>query len=287
MEPTQEVAIGVDAIFASHIGIFGNTGSRKSYTLAKIYHELFEQSSAAPGFSERAQFLLIDFNGEYVDRIDIPGAHATEVIAGFPTKKSYVLATRNDTSDKLPLPKSAVHDPLFWTVLLDATEKTQAPFISRVLTSDYWDNLLPSPSSLLTAISEIVCRATRNTDPTVDRQLSFNFLEEIHDCLGSATTPEFEHVIQDLKNNLHFNSVHRTFYWSTPRTYANADGWDEFLAPKITQLDLDFTSIEDIDLVRFKIVMQYYRDIISGYSSREHLGPLVKRMNERVPSIKN
>jgi hypothetical protein len=286
MEPTQEVAIGVDAIFASHIGIFGNTGSGKSYTLAKIYHELFEQFSAAPGFSERAQFLLIDFNGEYVDRVGVPGAHATEVIAGFPTKKSYVLSTRSDTSDKLPLPKSAVHDPLFWTVLLDATEKTQAPFISRVLTSDYWDNLIPDPSALLDVIAEIICRATKNTDPAIDRQLTVNFLEEIRDCLGAAATPEFDEVIQDFRFNLQFHSMQKTFFWSSPTTWANNTGWDEFLTPKITALDLDFVTIEDIDLVRFKIVMQYYRDIISGYSNREHLGPLIKRMNERVPSIK-
>ena len=39
MEPTQAVSVGVNAIFASHVGIFGNTGSGKSYTLAKLYHE--------------------------------------------------------------------------------------------------------------------------------------------------------------------------------------------------------------------------------------------------------
>lgn len=39
MEPTQSVAVGINALFASHIGIFGNTGSGKSYTLSKLYHE--------------------------------------------------------------------------------------------------------------------------------------------------------------------------------------------------------------------------------------------------------
>ena len=49
MEPTQAVSIGVDAIFASHIGIFGNTGSGKSYSLSKIYHELFQRFATEPG----------------------------------------------------------------------------------------------------------------------------------------------------------------------------------------------------------------------------------------------
>ena len=36
-EKGQEINIGVNSLFASHIGIFGNTGSGKSYTLAKLY----------------------------------------------------------------------------------------------------------------------------------------------------------------------------------------------------------------------------------------------------------
>ena len=285
MEPTQEVAVGVDAVFASHIGVFGNTGSGKSYTLAKLYHELFRQFADAPGFVDRAQFLLIDFNGEYVDRDDEQGAHATEVIATAPLKQSYVLSTRTDSGDKLPLPRKAVHDSLFWTVLLDATERTQAPFISRVLTSEYWDNLLPDSSALLKVIADLVCRATKSSDATIDRQLSFNFLEEIRDCLGPASTAEFDDVIEDFRTSLRFFSKSGTFFWAGG-PWANVDGWDEFLSPKITGLDLDFTAISDVDLVRFKIVMQYYRDIISGHANREHLGPLIKRMNERVPSIK-
>ncbi|NYT28620.1 MAG: DUF87 domain-containing protein [Candidatus Thiodubiliella endoseptemdiera] len=37
------MSLGINKLFASHIGIFGNTGSGKSYTLAKIYRQLFEK----------------------------------------------------------------------------------------------------------------------------------------------------------------------------------------------------------------------------------------------------
>ena len=40
-DPLIPISIGVNKLFASHIGIFGNTGSGKSYTLAKIYRQLF------------------------------------------------------------------------------------------------------------------------------------------------------------------------------------------------------------------------------------------------------
>ena len=46
----QAVSVGVNAIFASHVGIFGNTGSGKSYTLAKLYHELFKRYGAVEAF---------------------------------------------------------------------------------------------------------------------------------------------------------------------------------------------------------------------------------------------
>lgn len=39
-----EVNLPISSFFASHIGIFGNTGSGKSNTLHKLYFELFKQS---------------------------------------------------------------------------------------------------------------------------------------------------------------------------------------------------------------------------------------------------
>lgn len=41
MDDEQDIRLGVNELFGSHIGIFGNTGSGKSYTLAKLYHQLF------------------------------------------------------------------------------------------------------------------------------------------------------------------------------------------------------------------------------------------------------
>lgn len=40
-DPLVPISIGVNKLFASHIGIFGNTGSGKSYTLAKISSAIY------------------------------------------------------------------------------------------------------------------------------------------------------------------------------------------------------------------------------------------------------
>lgn len=290
MEPTQPLAVGVNAIFASHIGIFGNTGSGKSYTLAKLYHELFRRYGHIESFRQRSQFVLIDFNGEYVNRSGAEGGYATAVIAGDDVKQVYDLSTHSDKGDRLPLPRSAVHDPVFWTVLLDATEKTQAPFISRVLKSDYWDRLLPDSAALLGVIGDLVARATKSNDAAIDRQLPINFLEEIEACLGGDASQGFSVLIQQMRDRLGYFSRDHNFYWgprgSVEEKWATADDWNDFIKGKVTAIQQDFSSVGDVDLVRFKLVLQYYRDVISGFANREHLGPMMKRMDERVPSIK-
>lgn len=291
MEPTQPVSVGVNAIFASHVGIFGNTGSGKSYTLAKLYHELFKRFATSPGFRARSQFVLIDFNGEYVDRTPT-GAdqHSTSVITSRENKQEYVLTTRSDAGAKLPLPSSAVQDVAFWTVLLDATEKTQAPFLSRVLTSDFWERRLSEPGDLLNIIGEMVLRATKSSDVSIDRQTVLNLLGEIQTCLGGSAPDELSGVIEDFQQNLHYNGTLRKFYWglwSNRPTDADDPSWTSLTKDKITALPIDFSFIKPgIDLIRFKIVLQYYSDIISGFSNREHLSPLIKRMETRVPDIK-
>ena len=70
LEKGQKITVGIDSLFASHIGIFGNTGSGKSYTLAKLYFELFEIYKDNKKFKQKSKFFLLDFNGEYVTESD-------------------------------------------------------------------------------------------------------------------------------------------------------------------------------------------------------------------------
>ncbi|MEZ7567602.1 DUF87 domain-containing protein, partial [Streptococcus salivarius] len=60
----QVVPLSINKIFASHVGVFGNTGSGKSNTLHKLYLELF-RSEYKEKILEYSKFYVIDFNGEY------------------------------------------------------------------------------------------------------------------------------------------------------------------------------------------------------------------------------
>lgn len=291
MEPTQPVAVGINAIFASHVGIFGNTGSGKSYTLAKLYHELFKKYGSVGSFRERSQFVLIDFNGEYLDRRPKDDdLRSTAVVTSAANKHEYALSTRERGGDRLSLPSSAVNDISFWTVLLDATEKTQAPFLARVLDSDYWDERIAKPDDLLTVLGDMVLRATKSNDRSLDRQTVLNLLAEVQGCLGSSPSAELAALIEDFQQNLHYNATMGKFYWG-PWSGAPIDPdhhtWEAKTKDRVTSLPIDFSSIEPgIDLIRFKIVLQYYNEVISGFSNREHISPLIKRLQSRVPDIK-
>ncbi|MCY4562395.1 MAG: ATP-binding protein [Flavobacteriaceae bacterium] len=124
-ERSKEIKVGLNGLFASHIGIFGNTGSGKSYTLACLYHRLFKQYEKEDSFNKNAHFLFIDFNGEYAGDKCI-----TE------DKKVYNLSTRKEIEsiiqeDKLPFSENALINIEIISILANATEKTQKPFISR------------------------------------------------------------------------------------------------------------------------------------------------------------
>src|SRR3989344_5721189 len=117
-EPSQKIKLGVNNLFASHIGIFGNTGSGKSNTLAKIYTELFNEYSDSNEFKEKSNFVIIDFNGEYTGEDMITR-----------NKTVYELSTeRTGSIKKYPVSRENMNKPEVLSVLLEATEKTQKPF---------------------------------------------------------------------------------------------------------------------------------------------------------------
>jgi hypothetical protein len=268
--------------------VFGNTGSGKSYTLAKLYYELFRQHTQDPGFVSKSRFVLIDFNGEYVDREEPGATQSTRVIADETLKASYRLSTRGKGRDQLPLSEDALHEPTFWTVLLDATEKTQAPFIRRVLGSRYWMETVKDNDALKRAIANVVWRATRTSDPNVDRQTATHLLHQVDECLGDAAPAELSALIQEFGSQLQYHGKTNAYFWSGDgwTMYNGDDGWEAFIRQKVLDLPLDFGKMDPINAIRFKLVLQYYTDVVSGHGNREHLGPLIKRLNARVDDIR-
>jgi hypothetical protein len=288
-EPTQPVWIDVDQLFGSHVGIFGNTGSGKSYTLAKLYYELLRAHANEPRFGGLSQFVLIDFNGEYVDLAESESdGRSTHIIAGPDLKHTYQLSTRSERGDKLPMSEEALRDPTFWTVLLDATERTQAPFIRRVLDRRFWREALEDDRRALGAMADVVWRATRTNTQGTDRQTATSLLRDIQESLGDNAPPELDEVIDEFHQELQYNGTTGSFYWERANgtLYSNQDPWPDFIKDKVKALDISVEKLDAISRIRMALVLQYHTEIVNGHANREHLSPLIKRLHGRIHDIR-
>lgn len=120
-----KINIPINKIFASHIGIFGNTGSGKSNTLHKLYLELF-RTRYRDNILNKSQFFVIDFNGEY----------ASENSFGISkqNKKIFNVNTKEEHSDfRLPIEQEYLFNSDILAALFDAKPATQLPFLRNSL----------------------------------------------------------------------------------------------------------------------------------------------------------
>lgn len=284
MHNEMPLEIGVDAFFASHIGIFGNTGSGKSYTLAQLYHSLLENFGRTTGFEANARILILDFNGEYVDT-----ELESSVIVEQDIKRQYLLSTRRHDADRVPVSRDAIYDSAFWAVLLDATEKTQAPFLQRTLDSGFWDERLSDNESLSGEIARLLSKAVTDNDPQ-NKAVITKLVEELYICASAEDRLRVSEFAREIRTNLNYHTVGGAYQLrisNTELVYSDSGAAriEEFFANKMADLDIDFEVVRDVPRVRLMIVLQYYSDVINGYANREHLGPLIKRLERRAPRI--
>jgi DNA helicase HerA-like ATPase len=55
---------------------------------------------------------------------------------------------------------------------------------------------------------------------------------------------------------------------------------------KVAALHIDPAKITPVDRIKIQIVVQYYLDVIRGFSNREFLAPLIKRLDRRIEDLK-
>lgn len=126
-DETNDVYIDAGKLMASHIGVFGNTGSGKSNTLASI---LNKYSSLIPSGGSNARIIVFDLNNEY----------GGDAIVSSGQKTIYHLNTRVKTvvpGMGIPLDVDALSEDS-WGTIMQATQKTQMPIVRRAFWS--WKN---------------------------------------------------------------------------------------------------------------------------------------------------
>jgi hypothetical protein len=282
LEKGQEIKVGVNGLFASHIGIFGNTGSGKSYTLAKIYRELFEKYKRKRKFKRKAKFFLIDFNGEYSD------AKAQHIIVDKKYKNTFRLSTRTGDGDRFPVSADTLNDADFWVVFLEATEKTQTPFLRRSVESNFLTPKIKNEAELKALIGRSIFTATTEGDRDLEKTVVISFLTELNACLNNNAS--VGNLLEDYRAHLQFHSGQHKFYYrpanGAPVYSDNANFKQDIVDARVGILHIETNRITLIDEIRLRIVLQFYDDIIRGFSNKEHLAPLIKRLDKRIDDLK-
>ncbi len=273
-EGGHEIKVGVNKLFASHIGIFGNTGSGKSYTLAKVYREVFKKYIHNDKFKENAQFFFIDFNGEYI---------TDDAIIEKEYKNTYTLNTRTEFDDKIvrdrfPVSFDAINNLEFWSIILEATEKTQIPFLNRSLKKKI--NISEFKKDMGALIEEIIIKG----DKELGVKAIINFLWELRPFVVN------EEDLFTLINLCEINLGtldNGNFYLKSQidNKYRNYD-CSSFISHIYASInDLDFNINNPLNEIRFKIIFNYYKETVRGFSNKEHLAPLLKRLENRFLDI--
>lgn len=274
-EPSQEIKIGAAKLFASHIGIFGNTGSGKSNTLAKIYAELFRTNQDNLSFKNSSRFVVIDFNGEYTKSQTL----TTD-------KKTYKLTTKTTSgSDKYNLKSSNIEKLEVISVLLEATEKTQKPFLSRALKNDYLaagDFSERSNENIQKLIREILQKGDANLSVKIFQEL-FAHLNQLEISGRNVSATISSNLEAGLLKYHSTNGVYYT-YIDKKKLYTNSDldGVFKAVFENIDDLRIDSSNLGKI---KFKIISQYYHELVNGYSNQEHLRPLIGRMFKKFEML--
>lgn len=120
-DTSNKIYLDVNKLIPSHIGIFGNTGSGKSNTLAKILREYINMKKESKN-KNKSKIIIFDLNNEYDNN----------AICNISMKKIFRLNTKITSTlvEKIPInyKKLSYED---FGIILNATEKTQMPVIKK------------------------------------------------------------------------------------------------------------------------------------------------------------
>lgn len=267
----EKLYISANALFASHIGIFGNTGSGKSNTLAKLYTECFQRFKEMPGFS-KSRFIIIDFNGEYTEAFD-------------DTKRVYRLSTSVDTGDQIPIHRSFLEDVELWAIICEATEKTQKPFLSKSI--DLYrrlretDNLMQYIRGM---IKNLLLRYYDNP-PIFLRQLTG--LKNILTLLVVDAEPALKilNAIQLRAQGTKFCRIVNGYEcWAN-----NLDDYENNFVSDILDsvfVQTNYKQIDEYLVFEYALRYKYLDSLCSQYINEEHIAPLISRFDNRVTRVK-
>ncbi|PTP81153.1 ATP-binding protein [Vibrio splendidus] len=255
------VSLPWQKLFNSHIGIFGNTGSGKSNTLTNLFTTLFDKK--IDSINGKSQFIVIDFNGEYTNGQLTTPRH----------KRIYNLNTRNH-EDKFPLAKDEFWDADTLSLLFQATQNTQKPFINRIVKGKL---RFGTDVNFLNYIKSTYEKVFTTASPA----------PELLDLIRDITKTLNNQPIRDkLQSIVFFGATHNKTFKITGGAYFNSDGvgYRNELKHDVDALTLP-DELSDLDQFSIRCHIQLIRDLISGYVQFDFIQPLLKRIDSSLSNL--
>jgi DNA helicase HerA-like ATPase len=261
LKDSLPISLPWQRLFNSHIGIFGNTGSGKSNTLAKLYTVLFEQKKNQ--IRQRSKFVLFDFNGEY----------SKDQFALGNDKIAFNLNTSRDDGDKFPLSPDDFWDPEILCILFKATESTQRPFLNRMIKGR--ERFKDIPNSLTTYLKATFRRAFTSTSP---KRETAELLIQILRLLDEDT-------LEETLNDLTWHGNQSKFQTSSGQFLNGSQSeFDGIFEPAVSQLNCERLDVFDELIVR--VNLQLLNDLLSEFVQFDFIQPLLKRIESSSFSLK-
>jgi hypothetical protein len=268
-EETQSISVSVKKLFAGHIGIFGNTGSGKSNTLARMYTGLFNLGQLNDNFKTASKFIFIDFNGEY---------SKDSVLHN--DKKTYILTTESELEDikienKLPLNETDFVDIELLSILASATEKTQKPFLNRTINLYKKINEAEDPKDYYINNLKIIALRILKLK---NKELAYLCIDRYRQILKmESDDPKFNipewhntHLYFKCGGDVDYDQISDEQY-KEQSIYTNAENYT--FPNNIIEKFLDFTR------------MQLLYDLLDNRAQNDHIYPAINKLESIKKSI--
>lgn len=266
------IKLPVNLFFASHIGIFGNTGSGKSNTLHKLYYELFCKSELIH-LRKKSKFLVLDFNGEY-NQEESFGVFTND-------KEIYNLSSNGESSKKFPIRYSTFFDDEMLSILFSATQQTQKPFLSRVIKGQkkYDTGMVSLSLWIMYLIRRILTNEVNQTD----------IKNRLIACIES-NIPNSMESLEKIKSVIFRDNKFAYPFPINRWTFFNGE-WTEQKSNSIELIELQkCISSSELNIFQefiFRCELQLIADILYGNIIPDHIAPLIRRIHSRVHDIES
>lgn len=264
------VKIDINKFFASHVGIFGNTGSGKSNTLHKLYLELF-RTNYYDKIKEHSQFYVIDFNGEYVDE------NSFEIKS---EKKIYDINTKDSNSDKIPILEKYLFDADILSILFDARPATQVPFLRKAIKK--WNEMKDNNqkgSFVVGTLKKILTTGDSANSEAMDNWISVSKI-----CVEEGLFSKLE--------ELKYHSRNKSYYLEEEQIYINDKSSLDIEVIKVLNIDKIEEAINKVfnesdKIKQLKLFLLFQKVHQSSWKSTniEHINPLFNRIESSFNSL--